>query len=323
MIMKGSAVRRTDSPSLSRLVSRDALLGQRGEMVKNVMAKGGRVLVIGVRPDNVGQDLWNNPRLVFYESRDDRTVDTRDIPANVKLILFARFVSHPTTKHFVKIANKRNIHCIPAFNGTGELRKILQEAKVITAEDPATQPSVEPPIDYDKVEPHTPFVPLPVDKIRGLHGGIYTKVETPVGGATPRGTTQVFMAEFLAIHYPSGLPDTLSPARWETVMAEAKHVGLDRTTLGSLRQVLWMMRKNAAPPKPIAPSAPPPSTPPPSVARIDPSNPLVLESLALLDSIMTSCQLAKEKLLEDYAQIESLVSAGVRAKLQAFLERGV
>jgi len=295
-------------------------------LARNVASQGGKILVVGIQPDSVGQDLLTHPRLEFYDVKADRGSDTREIPPNTRLVLFTRWASHRTQDHFRKLANKRGVHCLPVHHSTGELRKILTEAKIVSADKVKAHESDG--IDYDRVEPHTPVVveQVPEGKVKGLHGGYYTRVEMKKGQDAPRGATFQFAREWCEHHYGGvhAVPKRISNR--DAILAEARHVGI-LSSQPAIMQAFVKARELARmtpPPAAQAPPAAPEATTPVAeplaqIHSLSAEHPIVKDCVQMVNEAIVGLELLKERILRDYATIDAIVNVRVKERLKAII----
>lgn len=104
----------------------------------NLLATGGVVAVIGARRSNVGDDLWEHPRIAFLESEE---AAKRGLPSNTRAVIFTRFMAHTTFAKVMKEARARQLVVYP-HSTTGELKKQLQA--LVAGATPLAQRPPEP-----------------------------------------------------------------------------------------------------------------------------------------------------------------------------------
>lgn len=110
----------------------------------NLVADGGKILVVGGMPKN-WQEYRNHPQLEFWSGEAGEILGVvksktqNGIPANVKGIIVSRFIPHSVQDLLLPEARKRKIVYFPQKND-GEITKLLDE---ITSELPKAEAADE------------------------------------------------------------------------------------------------------------------------------------------------------------------------------------
>lgn len=86
---------------------------------------GGKVVLVGVKASNFGEEIKNHPQVVMWESQDQRWIG-QELPSNTKAVFVTRWVGHQAFRTILKEARKRQI---TMFNpeGTGMIAKQVKE----------------------------------------------------------------------------------------------------------------------------------------------------------------------------------------------------
>jgi hypothetical protein len=146
----------------------------------------GVVLLVGVKPSNLGDDLKDHPRVLCWESQHEHWTN-KALPSNVRAIFLTRFISHAAFTRLVTEARKRQI---PIFNpmGTGVVVRHVRELLGLIRPLPQTKETVMMHSMSDDAAPETTARPLPAptapllyrkSKLQGLVPFIdYSKTNT-------------------------------------------------------------------------------------------------------------------------------------------------
>lgn len=125
---------------------------------------GGVVLIVGVKPSNLDEEIKTHPRVVIWDSQQEHWTD-KDMPANTRAVFMTRFLSHSAFGKITAEARKRNINI---FNpeGTGLIARQVKELLSIG-------PKVEKPKyvhgKLTQLIPHIDFSLNNIDNARQLH----------------------------------------------------------------------------------------------------------------------------------------------------------
>lgn len=86
---------------------------------------GGVVLIVGVKPSNLDDEIKSHPRVVIWDSQQEHWTD-KEMPANTRAVFMTRFLSHAAFGKIHAEARKRNINI---FNpeGTGLIARQVKE----------------------------------------------------------------------------------------------------------------------------------------------------------------------------------------------------
>lgn len=108
------------------------------------LTAGERVLVVGARLSNLPQSLQEHPQVELWT---DLPRVTPPVPANVRIVLFTKWVGHSQHKAIREDAARDQSRFVwPKLLGTGELRRLLAPLPVVVIPEPAPAPveQVEP-----------------------------------------------------------------------------------------------------------------------------------------------------------------------------------
>lgn len=108
----------------------------------DLVAHGGRIVVVGGRTTNFPDYMRDDPRLVFFDSTDPRT-QTRELPSNARAVVMTQFVGHNVYWRFAEQAKARGIVFVPGTRTTGELRRMLEDVVKAPRADKPKEPDVD------------------------------------------------------------------------------------------------------------------------------------------------------------------------------------
>ena len=93
--------------------------------VAELLQLGGVAVIVGGRTTNFTDAMRQHPQFVFWDSTDPHT-QRRDLPANARVVLVTRFVSHALEQRVRSDAKRRGIASIPGLMSSGDVREHLQ-----------------------------------------------------------------------------------------------------------------------------------------------------------------------------------------------------
>lgn len=122
------------------------------QLVASLLKQGGRVLIVGGEMKDLPRAYHEHPQIIVWDDNQNH-ISTKEIPTNVKVIIYNRWVSHGTAKKLSDAA--RNLHAIkfPMLRSR-EIKELM--AEVIQAEPvEIPQEQVEQIITEQVNEPET------------------------------------------------------------------------------------------------------------------------------------------------------------------------
>lgn len=266
--------------------------------IKRRLVGGGSVLIVGSRSTNFDETFRQHPRLTFWDSTDAGAVDLREVPANTRVIICTRFMSHKTFGRLQRTAAKRQLVIIPGLNNTGEIKDVLSMALDI----PST-PTPPPPTPPPPPPPRQPWLAQPPENdpapaIRGIldRGSAPVREPRVVGGdyraflkahANLDGSPAQEIARLMPVLNAAGFHPTEGAAKQMLYMLRRERDGLPSTVLG----------KPTPKPTPAADAAP--------VSNIS-------EALRVIDEVALGLNLLREVVLKvqnDETQLQATMAA--------------
>jgi hypothetical protein len=79
------------------------------ELVASLLKQGGKVLIVGGEVKDLPQEYHEHPQVLIWDD-NKQGFNQKDVPSNVKVIIYSRWVSHATAKQLSNAA--KNLHAI-------------------------------------------------------------------------------------------------------------------------------------------------------------------------------------------------------------------
>jgi hypothetical protein len=127
------------------------------QLLARLVHHGGRVLVVGGGTENLPDVYTRHPQLVFWDD-ESQTHHHKEVPANVKAILWNRWISHSTVARLNDVVNRRRLLKFPMLR-TAEIKELLKEIVYL-------QPTVSAAKEVRVVEQEHEVVERPAPKQR-------------------------------------------------------------------------------------------------------------------------------------------------------------
>jgi hypothetical protein len=89
------------------------------------LTPGFRVLVAGVMRKNLPDHIWEDDRLIIWETGSSQLTKSK-IPSDVQYVMMTRFMSHDNAKRIRNLARQAHIRCAEGFVETSEMRRRLE-----------------------------------------------------------------------------------------------------------------------------------------------------------------------------------------------------
>lgn len=90
-------------------------------------ARDSKILIVGVKPNNLQRMARGNDRVILWESTDRFRGATPIMPTNVSVVMCTRFCSHQVSQDLRRMANDRKAFMFSGLVSPGEVRKNLVE----------------------------------------------------------------------------------------------------------------------------------------------------------------------------------------------------
>jgi hypothetical protein len=145
-----------------------------------VLDKGGRVLLVGLRGANLSNEWQDDPRVIVWDGDKEAH---KDVPTNVKAIIYTRFLDHAVTNALTKVARNRRLVIFPmlhthqvkeklALLGIGAVkeatREVVSPKQVEAAKRGQTRELVLEHVDFAKVSSDEARRVLKIAEDRGI-----------------------------------------------------------------------------------------------------------------------------------------------------------
>lgn len=271
------------------------------------LRQGGVAVVVGGRTTNFSEPMRRHPQLVFWDSTDPKS-DSRDLPANAKVVFITKWISHARETPLRKMARDRGLLCPAGFLSTGDIRAVLDRfiaaraardtpPQVVQISNVLVAPSLPPPPPPPQ-EPELPIEEVSLKLRSPRQGEMKTfvlahadRIASPADEArrlmpvlNERGVSTSYESLAQAVrNYRSEIPLTQRPATSATA-PEPEHTP-PRSAV--------VVVVTPPPPEPPAPPAPPPQ-PEPMERQAD----ILLEALAEAEQYANDMRASAELLQE-------------------------
>lgn len=266
------------------------------QMLARLVRHGGKILICGGQvTQHLPDEILTHPQIVIWDDRRQEH-DQRDVPMNVRAVMWTRYASHATVRRLNDHAIKARCLKYPMLK-VGEVKRLLADIIVVA------------PIIKE----------MPV----------VTADSTPTGEAPPaNGAARGSVKTFIAAHFNEALDYSergvlASEARRIYTLAQAEHLD---TTVGSIGQALRGVIRDSG--KVTARQGAPQAT---AGARMKPAPSVATSAInlkdtddftqldRLLDDAITALRLVQEYIPHIRKETERL--RGVRQRVLAVFER--
>lgn len=259
-----------------------------------ILAHGGRIVVVGGRPSNFSPKHLTDPRVVFWHSTDPRTKRVRELPANARAVLFTQFVDHATDHAIRRQAHARGVYTPPGILTTGDVRDQLTQMLSHPIQKPAPEPEPLPVIPPPSVQQPQPVV-TPTD--------VPAEIPEPMHTAALRKPKAGEVRDFIMKH---GNPNAIPLPEGKRLLALLNSMGISSTE-DSIRQG---MRMYFAKPVPQPREDAPPST----RKEASKATPMPDRITTMLASANAGLELLRETLAEIEGEVKRLQQQRATAK---------
>lgn len=200
------------------------------ELIAHLLKQGGRVLVAGGGiSDILTKQQREDPRIVCWDD-EDRNFDAREVPSNVRAIIFNRWISHQLSAKLAEAAKRMHIVRFPMLR-TREIKTLLEEAYQTEAPE---------------VAPEVAATAIAEAEARDAAAEETTAMVKEAEVATTAGKSRGFLQAFIAKHMNLSIDYSVkgSIAReGDRLLAKAKTEGV-KTTQHSMRNALAIAIRN-------------------------------------------------------------------------------
>jgi len=95
------------------------------QLVAGLLKTGGKLLIVGGGMAELPDPIANHPQILIWDDHDD-AIGRREVPTNVKVIMYNRWVSHATARKLGVAANSLRAIKFPMLK-TREIKELLSE----------------------------------------------------------------------------------------------------------------------------------------------------------------------------------------------------
>jgi hypothetical protein len=191
----------------------------------------GFVLLVGLKPSNLSEEIKNHPRVIVWNSQDERWL-TRPIPNNVRAIFTTRWMGHEAFVNIIKQARRKQI---TIFNpqGTGVITRQVRELLNLSP--------IEPQL-IEEIDTNEKKFLLPI-------GGEFNSITPKTNDKTNENEKETIVAlrpnsenrKLAVLHqYIDWSKNNVDNAK--ALLEKAQEHGI-QTTVGSLSNMVHVMRK--------------------------------------------------------------------------------
>lgn len=191
------------------------------EVVASILKKGGRCLIVGGETKDLPKIYQEHPQLLIWDD-NQQNITNKEVPSNVKIIMYSRWVSHDTAKKLSVAAN--NLHAIkfPMLK-TREIKTLLTEFMQADASDKIDEKEIENLIEQQNSIPEEPAI---------KHDEEITEMPKQTKKISAKGDLQRFIARNIDINKNYKVKGAIKEEA-NRLIAKAKNEGLP-TTIASL-----------------------------------------------------------------------------------------
>jgi hypothetical protein len=201
------------------------------ELVASLLKKGGKVLIAGGETKDLPRAYQEHAQILIWDD-NKQNINMREIPANVKIIIYTRWVSHATARRLSEAAVKLHAIKFPMLRPR-EVKSLLSEVIPVS---PPTFEEIKQEHDAEIAQTTTPEIEEPVVKTKR--------------NISPAGSIQSLLAE----HLNREIDFTIwGSARKEAerILPIAKERGLTNATLNSIGGAIpYFLKRNKDKPTP-------------------------------------------------------------------------
>lgn len=171
-----------------------ALKGDSHMSLNNLIANGGKVLVVGSL-NKAFEQYRKYPQLEFWSGEQKDIVQAlknKDIPANCNAVIISRFISHSELEKVMAEARRRNITMFPNKND-GEINKLLDEITQDVKVDRLHEQEAKQNATRGKLNPLIPFIDFNKTNVENMRILIVKAKELGIA------TTEMSLSQWVAI----------------------------------------------------------------------------------------------------------------------------
>jgi hypothetical protein len=95
------------------------------QLVAGLLKTGGKLLIVGGGTGELPDPIANHPQILIWDDHD-MAIGNREVPSNVKVIMYNRWVSHQTARKLGAAANSLRAIKFPMLK-TREIKELLSE----------------------------------------------------------------------------------------------------------------------------------------------------------------------------------------------------
>ena len=95
------------------------------QLVAGLLKTGGKLLIVGGGTGELPDPIANHPQILIWDDNDG-AIGNREVPTNVKVIMYNRWVSHATARKLGQAANSLRAIKFPMLK-TREIKELLSE----------------------------------------------------------------------------------------------------------------------------------------------------------------------------------------------------
>lgn len=275
------------------------------ELIAHILKEGGKILIAGgSMEDYLPKQYKDHPQIIIWD--DDRQGFTnKEVPSNTRVIMYNRWVSHPTAKKLTSAAFSLHALRFPMLR-TREIKELLSE--VVQTEAPQLEPQVieeelQKEVDKSLGDTESTLDGTPKE----------VEVEKMPKKILSRGVLQDFIAKNIDVTKDYTARGSVSE-EGRRLFDKAKQAGV-KTTSSSIEQAVrifiktWQKNKGQVNVKP--------ATKTPSQAEVKSSADDFEQLEVLIVDAIAAMKLVQEHLPKVKKETERL--RGMRAKLMKFL----
>jgi hypothetical protein len=203
------------------------------ELVASILKQGGRLLVVGENLENLPKQYQDHPQLIIW---DNDYAENRTIPANVKIIVWNRWISHVMRDQLNSAASSLRALKFPNLR-TREIKELLSE---VVQEDAVevTEEVIEKEIEVANVVNEVAFGSGTSDV--GTEGPMKKDEQVPKK-IVAKGELKGFVAKHISLSVDYSVKGTIA-AEGKRLYKKAKDEGIKTTESSVIQAVSKMLR---------------------------------------------------------------------------------